>query len=245
MSRLSPILAAVQSHVHTIRDNTPAQPHPLPFITISREAGAGGRTLTRRLVDRLNDLDPPKPGQQPWAGFDRELVEKVAKDHKMHQSLVELLGEQCHSWLYDVFAGMSAQTTESQVYRRVAETIRGLALGGRAVIVGRGSVFVTQNIPLGIHIQIVAPFEHRVEQMARVLDTDPKHAANEVRRIDQNRASFYKRYWPNTPLSPSVFTLTLNSAAISEEKMADAVLPLIPGLNTGHTRVVTRKFTVK
>ncbi len=245
MSRLSPILAAVRSHVHTISDHPATQSKQSPFITISREAGAGGRTLMRRMVDRLNKLDPAKPGQQPWAGFDRELVEKVAKDHKMHQSLVELLGEQCHSWLYDVFAGLSSQTTESQVYRRVAETIRGLALGGRAVIVGRGSVFVTQNIPLGIHIQIVAPFEHRVEQMAHVMKTGTKPAANEVHRIDQNRASFYKRYWPNTPLSPSVFTLTLNSAAISEEKMADAVLPLIPGISTGHTRVVTRNVTVK
>lgn len=245
MSRLSPILAAVRSHVHTISDHPATQSSQSPFVTISREAGAGGRTLMRRLVDRLNQLDPATQGQQPWAGFDRELVEKVAKDHKMHQSLVELLGEQCHSWLYDVFAGLSSQTTESQVYRRVAETVRGLALGGRVVIVGRGSAFVTQNIPLGIHIQVVAPFEHRAEHMARVLDTDMKHAAMEVRRIDQNRASFYKRYWPDTPLSPSVFTVTLNSAAISEEKMAEAILPLIPGLNTGHTHVVTRKVTVK
>ncbi len=245
MSRLSPILAAVRSHVHTISDHPAGQSQQSPFITISREAGAGGRTLMRQLVESLNRLDPAQPGQHPWAGFDRELVEKVANDHHLHRSLVELLGEQCHSWLYDVFAGMSSQTTESKVYRRVAETIRGLALGGRAVIVGRGGALVTQNIPLGVHIQIVAPFDHRAEQMARVMKTDLKHAANEVRRIDQNRASFYKRYWPNTPLSSSIFTLTLNSAAISEEKMLAAILPLVPGLSTGHSRVVTRKVTVK
>jgi len=245
MSRLSPILATVRSHVHTISDHPGDQSQQSPFITISREAGAGGRTLMRRLIESLNRLDPAQPGQQPWAGFDRELVEKVASDHNLHHSLVELLGEQCHSWLYDVFAGLSAQTTESKVYRRVAETIRGLALGGRSIIVGRGGALVTQNIPLGVHIQIVAPFDHRAEQMAHVMNTDLKHAANEVRRIDQNRASFYKRFWPNTPLSSSIFTLTLNSAAISEEKMVQAVLPLIPGLSTGHSRVVTRKVTVK
>ncbi len=230
MSRLNPILAAVRSHVHTISDQPPTAEHPSPFITISREAGAGGRTLMRRLIGRLNELDLANPQRTPWAGFDRELVEKVAKDHKLHKTLVDLLGEQCHSWLYDVFAGLSAQTTESQIYRRVAETIRALAQGGRAVIVGRGGVFITQNMPGGIHIQIVAPFEHRAQQMARVLDTDLKHAAQEVRRIEQNRASFYKRYWPGIPLSPSIFTATFNSAAISETKMVDAILPLIPGL---------------
>jgi len=233
MSGLNPILAAVRSHVHTIGDHSASDDHPQPFVTISREAGAGGRTLMSRLVDRLNELDPANSQRPPWAGFDKELVEKVAEDHNLHKTLVSLLGEQCHSWLYDVFAGLSSQTTEVMVYRRVAETIRGLALGGRVVTVGRGGVFITQNLPMGVHIQVVAPFEHRVQQMARLLDTDPKHAANEVRRIDQNRESFYHRYWPNTPLSPNVFTATFNSAAISEHKMVEAILPLIPGLKLG------------
>lgn len=245
MSRLSPIVAAVRSHVHTIGGQLDkAEPSP-PFITISREAGAGGRTLMRSLVQRLNELDPPGPGQTPWNGFDKELVEKVSQDHNLHQTLVDLLGEQCHSWLYDVFAGLSAQTTESQVYRRVAETIRGLAQGGRVVIVGRGGMLITHNMPRGVHIQVVAPFEYRVEQMARTLDCDHKHAASEVRRIDQNRMSFYKRYWPDIPLSPSVFTATFNSAAISEERMVDAVLPLIPGLKANSGHAVTRKVYVK
>lgn len=245
MSRLNPIVAAVRSHVHAIGErDTSARTSP-PFITISREAGAGGRTLMRRLVDRLNALDPPSPGQTAWAGFDKDLVEKVSQDYKMHKTLVDLLGEQCHSWLYDVFAGLSSQTTESEVYRRVAETIRGLAQGGRAVIVGRGGALITQNMPRGVHIQIVAPYEYRVEQMARSMNGDTKQAASEVRRIDQNRASFYKRYWPCSQLSPSLFTATFNSAAISEQAMVDAILPLVPGMRPVECEVVTRKVVVK
>jgi cytidylate kinase len=230
MSPINPILAAVRSHIHTVGESPGDAQRSQPFITISREAGAGGRTLMRRLVDRLNELDPAGPARPPWTGFDKELVEKVAQDHKLHKTLVNLLGEQCHSWLYDVFAGLSSQTTEIQVYRRVAETIRGLAQGGRVVTVGRGGVFITQNMPMGVHIQVVAPLEHRIEQMARLMQSDERTAAAEVRRIDQNRESFYRRYWPDTPLSPSVFTATFNSAAISEETMVEAILPLIPGL---------------
>jgi cytidylate kinase len=245
VSRLNPILAAVRSSVRQISDQpTSAEPSPA-FITISREAGAGGRTLMRGLVERLNELDPPATGQSPWSGYDKDLVEKVSQDHNLHKALVGLLGEQCHSWLYDVFAGMSSQTTESEVYRRVAETIRGLAQGGRAVIVGRGGALITRNMPRGVHVQLVAPFEYRVEQLARSLGCDQKHAASEARRIDQNRASFYKRYWPGSPLSPSLFTVTFNSAAMAEQTMVEAILPLVPGLHTEAREVVTRKVVVK
>ncbi len=245
MSRLSPIVAAVRSHVHTIGEESIQAKTSPPFITISREAGAGGRTLMRNLVDRLNSIDPPEPGQTPWTGFDKELVEKVSQDHKLHKTLVDLLGEQSHSWLYDVFAGLASQTTESQVYQRVAETIRGLAQGGRAVIVGRGGAMITQNLPRGVHIQIVAPFEYRVGQMARMLDCDQKHAAAEIKRIDQNRASFYKRYWPSVRLSPSLFTVTFNSAATSEKTMVDALIPMIPGIHQASPEPVTRKVVVR
>ena len=250
MNQLNPIVAAVRSHVHKIGERgEPSRPSP-PFVTISREAGAGGRTLMRNLVERLNTIDPPEGDQTPWTGFDKELVEKVSQDYKLHKTLVDLLGEQCHSWLYDVFAGLASQTTESQVYQRVAETIRGLARGGRAVIVGRGGALITQNMPRGVHVQLVAPVEYRIEQMARMLDCDAKHAAAEVKRIDQNRDSFFRRYWPNITLGPSLFTVTFNSAAISEHHMVDAVVPLIPGLHktpqpTSPPQTITRKVTVK
>ena len=245
MSRLNPIVAAVRSHVHKIGEQDSQAKTSLPFVTISREAGAGGRTLMRNLVERLNAIDPADPGLTPWTGFDKDLVEKVSQDYKMHKTLVDLLGEQSHSWLYDVFAGLASQTTESQVYQRVAETIRGLAQGGRAVIVGRGGALITQNMPRGIHVQLVAPLEFRIEQMARALDCDQKHAAAEVKRIDQNRASFFKRYWPSVKLGPSLFTVTFNCAAISEKTMVDAVIPLIPGLHEASMTTTTRKVVVK
>ncbi|MEZ6193228.1 MAG: cytidylate kinase family protein [Phycisphaerales bacterium] len=190
MSRLSSIVAAVRSRTYHRRSAEAAEQSP-PFITISRRAGAGEHLLVRR-AGELPELDPPGPGQTPWNGFDKELVEKVSQDHNLHKTLVDLLGEQTHSWLHDVFAGLTSQTTETQVYRRVAETVRGLAQGGRVVIVGRGGVFITQNMPRGVHIQVVAPagIPHRADGPCH--GCDHKHAANEVRRIDQNRESFYK-----------------------------------------------------
>ena len=208
---------------------------PVPFVTISRQAGAGGRTLARALVDRFNKTDP---GVNPWAAWDRELVEKVAAEQHIPESLVETL-EHPRPWMEQFLAALSPRENpddldEFQVYRCVAVTIRGLARAGRAVIVGRGGVYATSDLPGGIHVRLVAPLEKRITHMARQSNLSPERAAVEVRRLDHDREAFHHRYWRGKALLPEVFTITLNTAAMSEEQMVDCVLPLIPvGKRTG------------
>jgi hypothetical protein len=124
-----------------------------PFVTIAREAGAGGRSLSHALADALNQRDDTTR----WRAFDRELVEKVAADHQISETLVESLEKKTRSWLDELL--VSGPESSFGVYRRVAATIRALAEVGGAVIVGRGGVFVTEGLPGGIHIRLVAPLE--------------------------------------------------------------------------------------
>lgn len=49
---------------------------PLPFITISRQAGAGGRSLAQRLVERLNELEPD---DRPWSAWERNWSRRSAR----------------------------------------------------------------------------------------------------------------------------------------------------------------------
>src|SRR5687768_12494457 len=163
--RLSSFLKWLQA------EHYPHAPHaPLPFVTISRQAGAGGRTLARLLVDRLNQIDA---GNTAWAAWDRELVERVAAEEHVPQSVIDDLEERrAGSWLNELFAGLSlredpAARDRVELNRRMAGIIRAVARAGRAVLVGHGSVFATEDIPGGIHVRLVAPREHRVTQLAK------------------------------------------------------------------------------
>lgn len=197
-----------------------------PFITISREGGAGGRSIGQQLVERLNKIDP---GTIPWTLWDKELVEKVASDHHLEKELVASLGEGGRSWMQDFLAGLSSDidATETRIYQGVATTIRALAHQGRVVIVGRGGVYITRNIPNGIHLRLVAPFEHRAQFMARQLKLSYDAAAEHVRQLDHARQAFYRRYWPREVLDHESFTLTLNTAMIDEQCAVECVLPLV------------------
>src|SRR5690242_11068709 len=157
-------------HPHAGGEPAPAfeQPRPLPFVTISRQAGAGGRTLARRLAERLNAMadageDASGGGREkPWSAWDHELVEKVSKEHDLSETLVEALEDSSHRWMQDFLSGLSfggskVHPEEFAVYRRVAHTIRGPANLGGAIIVGRGGVFITRDLPGGVHVRLVGP----------------------------------------------------------------------------------------
>ena len=203
---------------------------PTPFVTISRQAGAGGRTFARRLAEYLNAADP---AERPWTVWDRELVEKVAAEQHIPASLVESLEDARRPWMEQFLAGLSfkedpSTLDEFQVYRRVAQTIRGLAQAGRAIIVGRGGVYATADLAGGVHVRLVAPVEARVARMSEQLNVTSAQAAAEVRRLDHDRDAFHHRYWRGKAILPEVFTITLNTAAMTESQMVRCVIPLLP-----------------
>lgn len=193
-----------------------------PFVTISRQAGTGGRPLADALAARLNQIDP---GPRAWSVWDRELVEKVAAEHKLSQPLIEAVEGPGRSWVEQFFAELD----DLQVYRRVKATLRSLALAGRSVLVGRGGMFAAADLPAGVHVRLVAPRGFRVQNMAKMLNVSPARAEQEVRRIENERAAFYERHWPGRPLVPEAFTLTLNTAAMDEATQVNCILqPLAP-----------------
>jgi len=227
--KIRPIIAAIASSMKPV--STPAQAggRPTPFVTISRQAGAGAPHLADRLADALNENDR---SERPWHVFDRELVEKVAADHQISQSLIDAMDESNHSWINDVLAGMKAtgrsESTQFNVYRRVAETILGLAEAGKVVIVGRGAANICQAVPGGMHLRLVAPVEWRVEQLAKAENISESRAARRVRDLDENRESFYTRFWGKDALEPERYTVTFNLSRVSPEQVVQAVLSLMP-----------------
>lgn len=197
-----------------------------PFVTISREGGAGGRTIGSRLVDRLNELDP---GEPPWSLWDKGLVEKVANEHHISQEAIEALESSHKPWMQEFLAGLSMQAdpADVRIYRMVGTAIRALAAQGRVVVVGRGGAFITRNMPGGVHLRLVAPTEFRIDAMARQLNIAREAAAEHVRQLDHQRAAFYKRFWPKNTFTPDAFTLTINTANADEQRAVECILPLV------------------
>jgi cytidylate kinase len=229
---MRPIAAAirttgVRSRRHEIEARQEVE--AVRFVTISRQAGAGGTTLARALEQAINQRGLVTP---PWRSYDRELVERIARERAIPSHIVESLEDHSHSWLKDLFSGLwvnQPNTEELALYRSVASAIASLAREGHAIIVGRGGVFITAHIPGGLHVQLVAPAEARIRHMAQQRGVSEEEARKLVKTIDENRKAFYRRYWPSCEMTAELFALTLNAAQLSEDEMVEMVLSLVPG----------------
>jgi len=234
-----PILAAIQSVPIPAKFGQEAPEPIVPFVTISREVGVGAWTLAQQLADALNR---DEGGEKAWTCWDRELVEKVAADFRLSQHLVESLEETAHSWLTDFFESLNladdpSEATEMTVLKKVAQTVRALAQAGRVILVGRGGFLLTRKMPGGVHVRLDAPLEYRIVHMMRHLNVPREKAAQEVRELSRCRAAFFKRYWPNEVISPDLFTVTLNTAIVSQETCVKIIMDLVEDVIARQTRV--------
>ncbi len=205
------------------RVEAPAQ----PFVTIARQAGAGGVRLAVRLAERLN-AELPESGDFRWHAYDRDLVEAVANDHHLSTHLIDSLSQRDQGWLSQVLSALDFDRPgDLRVFRCTAATIRTLALAGRSILVGRGGVLMTRDLPRGVHVWLVAPHEQRVERLAKEQNLTPAKAAARVREIDHARQLFVKRYFPGQVFGPETFGLTLNCTSMSEDQMIGAIYALL------------------
>ena len=145
---------------------TPDEPPrgELPFITISRECGAGGHTLAQAIIEAFE----ARKGDhlfEGWKVFDRELCELVASDKDLNVGLRSLLDESTLNAVEDMVSMMFGKSPQRDVQTKVAETIRELAVVGKAIIVGRGGECVTRDLPCGVHFRLVAPLSIRVQRI--------------------------------------------------------------------------------
>ena len=80
---------------------------PFPFITISRQTGAGGHTLATELVKQINATGNAEGGG--WAIFDKAMCESIVKDPQLGSMLDELLDEQyrntVHEFVHSLIGG--------------------------------------------------------------------------------------------------------------------------------------------
>jgi CMP/dCMP kinase len=110
--------------------------------------------------------------------------------------------------------------------RMVGLVICGLAREGNVLLVGRGGQVLLRNDPHVLHVQAVAPADHRVAVLMERDQLTKRDAQNRLRTSDRSRHDFMRRYHNVNWLDPTLYHLTLNTARVNVPVATDLIIDL-------------------
>lgn len=184
-----------------------------PFVTISREAGAGGSSLTSGLVDYLSKND--KISDCPWALFDKDLAERVTEDIRL-KGIENILPEENFSDIQTMFEELfGMHPTKREMAHNINRAILKLAGMGDIVIVGRGGFYITRHLKHGLHVRLIGSLAGRTKHMVNTYGLSIKQAEDYVKKEDAKRHDYIKKLFGVDINDPHNYDLLINTDHIS------------------------------
>jgi cytidylate kinase len=190
-------------------------------ITLSREFGCEGYPLATELKKKL---EHEKGGE--WTVFDKALIERVSKDKNLSENFLENLGDDSQVMeILSIFK--NRQKTQSEAFEILSEYIVKLAKAGNAILVGRGSTVLTNNLDNCFHFRLVAPFEYRVESISRRLDLSYEDAKKMVKEEEKRRDKFIEKHLSCNINDPLYYHAIFNNERNSITHISESIYSLM------------------
>lgn len=228
MKKLPTIERYLSAHVP---DTSPADgasaPRTHPFITISRQAGAGGHELAESLLEVFAAQDD-QPLFGGWQVFDRKLCEIVAEDPAYTKSMESLVAEEYRTKTDEFFSQLLGPTIDQDLLMlHVFEVVRAVASIGKSIIVGRAGSEVTEGMGPGVAVRLVAPEEMRIPVVMEYYELDERAARDKARRLDQSRARLLKKHFQVDIEDPTRYDAVWNTGEAPITAIGEAIAVIL------------------
>jgi len=192
-------------------------------ITIARGYGSDGCAIAKRLAEQLgiHYLDRELLTLASIeSGISEELFENA--DEKVNFGLLESKWDRKYDLEFDSVDPYQ-KTSEYNLFRYQAETIKNLARKQSFVVIGRAADYILQQHRYVLSVNIQAPFEDCVKAIMDRKYVDMKTAIKDIRRIDKERDTFYKTYTGREWSDILNYDLCINSVGFSEQGCVDLI----------------------
>ena len=206
-------------------------------ITINRELGSGGRTVGRKLAEKLNvayydkllinelkqkfqlnteQIEKLKSGKSDWW---REFINAAMY---MGQGMNEL-------WYYQRMTGEDDGTlvTSSDMFKEEKEILENAANEASCVIAGRSGFSIFANHPNHLSIFIQAPMEHRIQRIMGKQNLSHEEAEKVIKKVDEMREAYVKKYAGISRYDTRNYDLVINMEGKTEDEVVELILKFI------------------
>ena len=206
-------------------------------ITINRELGSGGRTVGRKLAEKLgveyydkalikalqekfqlsaDEIEKLKGREQGWWAEFKRMVGVSADDIKVYYPKTDIERE-------------SLETED--LFRAETEILKTIAKETSCVIAGRSGFYIFRDHPNHLSIFIQASMLSRVARVAREQNMSKEEARMTIEKVDQLRENYIKEQTGLSRYDTRNYQLVLSMDELTEDAAVDVIMAYIQSMN--------------
>jgi cytidylate kinase len=203
-------------------------------ITINREMGSGGRTIGRKLAEKLGvefyyksvikglekkfnltaeEIEKQKGREQGWwAEIKRQLTNSIVSSNPYFPQVAD-----------------SAELVDTDdIFKAETEILRSIADDESCVIAGRCGFYIFRNHPNHMNILIQASMTHRIKRVAGKQGISEEEARKAIEEVDKMRENYVNEYTKTSRYDTRNYDLVISMDELTED---DAVAIILDTIN--------------
>jgi cytidylate kinase len=181
-------------------------------ITITREYGAGGGEVARKLAEALG-----------WDVLDRQWLHRAAEVEHVSDAEWERLDEKAIT-MADRFR---LHPPHQKYLHGLAQAARQAAERGNVILLGRGARHLLGETAEAFHLRLVAPRPWRAERMARLEGWSREQALARCLEVDRTRDLFTRYFFGGAAMQAAQYDLVVNTGRMPLDDVVAVVSAMV------------------
>lgn len=202
-------------------------------ITINRELGSGGRTIGRKLSERLG-----------VKYYDKALVKELTKKFDLSvEELEEVKSSKFNWWnefiqnymlnyhVEERFNVENTVATTENLFRVESQFLQKLAEDESCVIAGRSGFYIFRDHPNAFKVLIQSPMPCRIKRVMERQGLSEAEAKKAIDKVDKGRERYTQEFSGTSRYDTRNYDLVLNVGQLSEDAAVDIIMDCISKQN--------------
>jgi cytidylate kinase len=195
-------------------------------ITVNRELGSGGRTVGRKLAEKLG-----------VEYYDKALIKALQEKFHLSVEEIEKIKGQEQGWWEEFKRKMSLSDEEyyinqmgiegESVFRAETEFLKSIAQKESCVIAGRSGFYIFRDHPNHLSIFIQASIPSRVVRVANKQNMSKEEARMTIEKIDHMRENYIQEQTGLSRYDTRNYQLVLSMDELTEDAAVEIIMDYI------------------
>ena len=195
-------------------------------ITVNREVGTGGRTVGRKLAEKLCVKYCDKAvidGLTQKFGLTPERIEEIKAQKKSGWNDINIY--------YQTLVNSASQPMEAEakldtatMFETEKRILQELAAQSSCVVAGRTGFMVFREWPNHLNIFIQASMEHRIKRIMRRQNVSEQEARSIIAKMDATREAYIKKYEDTSRYDTRNYDLVINMDGLTEDDAVEIIM---------------------